>query len=318
MPAHHHQHHQATTTFAAPQQQLINVYTSGFKTALKIHPSAVAHLPSVNPAYYVLCSNYDAANPKSPNSCRMGDSCKFVHADTSSAREHTVHVNFAWQSLESCTYERFPAGKEMHVATPNCNVVVDVMDSCFVLKTKALQGATKLTHCAHYYFNRTCNLGPDCHFVHAVYVDPTAVPGQRAPVPSQMGDGREAQLSKRQREAAAASSVAATPRRAPFVTHATPQQQRFAAAAAPVVPKAVAAPVAPAPAPAPAVVATPVSTPKAAVEGSAKPTAAAAARLPRSPSSSSCPSESSTSTHRHSYRYDPYSKTQPMLVLCCA
>ena len=30
---------------------------------------------------------------------------------------------------------------------------------------------TPLSHCAHYYLRRQCDLGSDCKFIHAVYVD---------------------------------------------------------------------------------------------------------------------------------------------------
>eukprot|EP00331_Platyophrya_macrostoma_P030333 CAMPEP_0176446468 /NCGR_PEP_ID=MMETSP0127-20121128/24348_1 /TAXON_ID=938130 /ORGANISM="Platyophrya macrostoma, Strain WH" /LENGTH=258 /DNA_ID=CAMNT_0017832517 /DNA_START=74 /DNA_END=852 /DNA_ORIENTATION=- len=35
--------------------------------------------------------------------------------------------------------------------------------------------AGPLSHCAHYYFNRMCNRGERCNFIHAVHVDPTIV-----------------------------------------------------------------------------------------------------------------------------------------------
>jgi len=87
------------------------------------------------------------------------------------------------------TYERYQAGRTLHVAAPHDAATSDVMESRFALKTKALEQrfVTTLTHCAHYYFNRTCNLGSECRFVHAVFIDPQARPGQRAPPPSAMG-----------------------------------------------------------------------------------------------------------------------------------
>merc|ERR1719502_2133010 len=79
------------------------------------------------------------------------------------------------------------------------------MDSHMALKTQAL--ATKrrpLTHCAHYYYNRTCNLGAECQFVHAVFVDPDAKDHQRAPVPAQLGRGRGGDAPSPKKNAAAA------------------------------------------------------------------------------------------------------------------
>jgi hypothetical protein len=178
------------------------VYAPGFKYVLNLPREAIVHLPpaSLNVTRLVLCSNYDARDPH--RSCTMGERCKFVHADTGRAREHNIHVNYAWRSLDEITYERFDAGTDLHVCPPNSKLPSDVMDSGLVLKTKALESTRRpLSHCAHYYFNRTCNLGSDCHFIHAVFIDPTAKQHQRAPVPSQLGEGRELQLSKRQKEA---------------------------------------------------------------------------------------------------------------------
>jgi hypothetical protein len=94
-----------------------------------------------------------------------------------------AHVNYAWRSLDDVTYARHAAGDAVHVAAPNCGVEVDVMDSGSLIVTKALESNRRpLTHCAHYYLNRRCNLGPDCRFVHAVFVNENARPRQRAPV----------------------------------------------------------------------------------------------------------------------------------------
>lgn len=147
----------------------------------------------------VLCGKFD---PTRPRSCLMGDRCNFVHADTRSVPRRTVHINYAWRDLAEVKYECFPPGRPLHVAAPGAKEVTDIMDSAMVLKTKALdatasQDRTVLTHCAHYYLNRTCNLGSDCQFIHAVYLDPTARPHQRAPAPTQMGRGAsEAQVIK--------------------------------------------------------------------------------------------------------------------------
>jgi hypothetical protein len=176
------------------------VYAPGFTMVLDIPTADVHHMPShQNVSRLVLCANYDARNPAS--SCAMHNRCKFVHANVARAREHSIHVNYAWRSLTDVTYERFVSGQALHVAPPNSKVSSDVMDSDMALKTKALASKRRpLSHCAHYYFNRTCNLGAECQFVHAVFIDPSAKDHQRAPVPSQLGEGRELQLSKKQRE----------------------------------------------------------------------------------------------------------------------
>jgi hypothetical protein len=182
-------------------QRPVSVYAPGFKFVLELPADKIHHMPptSLNVTRLVLCANFDARNPAS--SCPMGNKCKFVHADTTHIERRSIHVNYAWRSLESVTYDRFPAGQMLHVAPPNSKIASDVMDSDMALKTKALVSKRRpLSHCAHYYFNRTCNLGAECQFIHAVFIDPTAKDFQRAPVPSQLGEGRELQLSKKQRE----------------------------------------------------------------------------------------------------------------------
>jgi hypothetical protein len=177
----------------------ISVYTPGFASVVNLPLNAVSHLPQGPSNRLVLCANYSVSNP---SSCAMGSTCRFVHADTRAAKSRPIHVNYAWRSVAEIEYECFPPGQVLRVAPPNSKIASDVMNSELVLKTKALTSQRRpLSHCAHYYFNRTCNMGPDCQFVHAVFIDPTAKLHQRAPVPSQLGEGRELQLSKKQREA---------------------------------------------------------------------------------------------------------------------
>jgi len=137
-------------------------------------------------ADFITCPAFSPANPEA--SCPMGSRCHFVHVDTAHVKDHPIHVNYAWRSLEDVTYDRYLSGHRLEVAPPNFAVTADVMDSGLVLKTKALTSTRRtLSHCAHYYFNRTCNLGAECRFVHAVFLDPTAKDHQRAPAPVQLG-----------------------------------------------------------------------------------------------------------------------------------
>lgn len=214
------------------------VYSPGFGEVLTIQARDVHQMPpsALNVTRMVLCANYTANAPTT--SCAMGSRCKFVHADTSRARKQAIHVNYAWRSVEEVSYDRFPAGETFEVAPPNSKVATDVMDSHMTLMTKALDSKRRpLSHCAHFYFNRACNLGADCQFIHAVFIDPTAKPHQRAPVPSQLGEGRELQLSKKQREMrqSAARAVlldgAATPAAASVVSSVLPTPRCAAAAA---------------------------------------------------------------------------------------
>jgi hypothetical protein len=181
----------------------MHVYAPGFKAVLSIPATEVRHLPppQLNVTRLVLCANYDPRNPE--GSCPMGARCKFVHADATACPQHEIHVNYAWRSLDECIYERFTPGQVLHVAAPNSKLTGDVMDSQLALKTKALESTRRpLSHCAHYYFNRTCNLGGDCRFIHAVFIDPNAKEHQRAPAPTQLGREHHHHMYRQQRAAA--------------------------------------------------------------------------------------------------------------------
>ena len=171
---------------AAAKQQ---VYRPDFLTVLHIPTGDVHHFPPahLNITRLVLCSNYGLAS-----GCAMGARCKFVHASTDNATEQPVHVNYAWRTADLVTYERFPAGETFEVAPPNSQTVNEVLASELALKTKALESTRRpLSHCAHYYFNRTCTLGPDCQFIHAVCIDEAAADFQRAPKPSRHYESKE-------------------------------------------------------------------------------------------------------------------------------
>ena len=176
------------------------LFTAGFERLVSIPLSGIYHIPQKCSAkHLVLCARFDPAQPT--NSCPLLDSCTYVHADVSTGTECSgAHVNYAWRSLNAVTYSRFAAGRSLRVAPPSTREVIDVMDSSAALKTRALESKrATLQHCAHYYFDRCCDLGSECSFVHAVFIDPNARPFQRAPVPRQLGHGRELLLTKRQR-----------------------------------------------------------------------------------------------------------------------
>ena len=171
-----------------PEKTIQQVYAPGFTHVINVRQSLVSHIPSasLNVTRLVLCTNYDPAEPAT--SCKMGSLCKFVHADARGAKQHEIHVNYAWRCVEDVEYERFAPGKVLEVVAPNGKSIGDVMDSQMALKTKALTSKRRpLSHCAHYYFNRTCHLGADCQFIHAVFIDPNAKDHARAPVPAQLG-----------------------------------------------------------------------------------------------------------------------------------
>jgi len=134
----------------------------------------------------VLCPKWDVDNPT--DSCPLAQRCRHVHADIRGLSSFEVHINYAWRALKEVKYARHAPGVLVEVAAPNSHSSIDVVDSGFLLLTKALDSSRRpLTHCAHYYYNRQCNLGSQCRFVHAVFVDPAAGTLRRAPAPVQLG-----------------------------------------------------------------------------------------------------------------------------------
>ena len=82
---------------------------------------------------------------------------------------------------------------------PNQRAPMEGVRSEYVLVTKgsasAESGSGAMSHCAHYYFNRVCNRGPACQFIHRVHIDPTAKPNQRAPAPRAVPGSRGSPFS---------------------------------------------------------------------------------------------------------------------------
>ena len=138
------------------------------------------------------CIDFDAGR------CTRGQTCRYVHANVEGLPPLPTHVNFAWRSLDACTFPRLPPGNVYDVAAPNSARAVDRIPSEAMLVTRATETRRRLTHCAHYYFNRSCRMGAQCGFVHAVYVDDEAKLYQLAPGPSEMPD-RPQVPSKKQR-----------------------------------------------------------------------------------------------------------------------
>jgi hypothetical protein len=139
----------------------------------------------------VLCPAFDPAFP-SLTECPLGAACRHVHADVTGLPLIEVHVNYAWRSLEDVAYPRHEAGTVVQVAPPNTHRTIDAIDTGLMLRTHALSAPRRpLSHCAHYYFNRECNLGCECRFVHAVFIDSATRPCRlrRAPAPFQLGRG---------------------------------------------------------------------------------------------------------------------------------
>ena len=185
-------------------EELLSVHDPEFKTLMTIPRSAVHHLP---PAHLeisrlVLCRKYDAKYPE--DSCPKGTACKFVHADVNSSEVVTqsIHVNYAWRSLEEVVYNRLPPGEAIEVTAPNKRPPTQYLPTEIVLATKGAlnrhSARGPLSHCAHYYFNRMCNRGDRCNFIHTVHLDPNAAPFQRAPRVSHLEPVQEHQRKKEQ------------------------------------------------------------------------------------------------------------------------
>jgi hypothetical protein len=179
---------------SAPGRQGLTfpVYTKGFRAVYHVPWTNVFHLPEgyASGRHVVVCNRFDPLNPDS--SC-PSLACTFAHVDIRAVQPCPIHVNFAWRSLQAVKYKRCPPGLVFDIKQPNCRMTVDRMDSSCILQTQgsSRSNPTKVSHCAHYYYNRVCHLGPECQFIHAVFIDPEARPGQRAPIPSVLGGGRE-------------------------------------------------------------------------------------------------------------------------------
>ncbi|CAM38087.2 conserved hypothetical protein [Leishmania braziliensis MHOM/BR/75/M2904] len=160
---------------SAGQETHVSVYDSDFEALLSIPASQVLHRPSssLGVSRLVLCRKFTLENP---TSCSKGDLCKFVHADIRKVSRCSIHVNYAWRNLSLCTYPRLPAGDEVTVLAPNERPPSEVISSERILVTRGStnwrEHTAPLSHCAHYYFNRMCNRGKRCNFIHAVHVDP--------------------------------------------------------------------------------------------------------------------------------------------------
>ena len=159
----------------------VEVYGPQYSCVYRVPLADVSHMPPehLQLTRLVLCGHHLAAS----GSCGLGSDCKFVHADLSRATVlPSIHINYAYRSLDDVEYSRFAPGYLLRVSQPNGKAPVAYIPSECCLRTRAnVAHHRQLSHCAHYYYNRTCHLGDQCQFVHAVYVDPAATRHQRAP-----------------------------------------------------------------------------------------------------------------------------------------
>jgi hypothetical protein len=170
--------------------QTYEVYDPNFRSVLTIPRDFIVHLPpsSFNISRLVLCRNYTEFDH-----CAKAHNCKFVHADIShkDVKIAPIHVNYAWRSEDLCTYPRLEAGATIRVLEPNGRPPTELIPSNRLLVTRGAMAAMEnpgqaSSHCAHYHYNRICNRGETCSFIHCVHVDPTASDLQKAPAPNSM------------------------------------------------------------------------------------------------------------------------------------
>ncbi|RNF04464.1 uncharacterized protein Tco025E_07958 [Trypanosoma conorhini] len=160
------------------QNGCVLVVDSALTHIYMVPSHSVVHLPPAkSPASRVMfCRNYKRFEA---DSCAMGKSCKFVHADVDlgTLKAQAIHVNYTWRNEEFCMYKRLPPGDFLDVLLPNGKPPAVRFRSEYILATRGAYSACKVkaqapSHCAHYYFNYLCNRGEDCGFIHALYVDP--------------------------------------------------------------------------------------------------------------------------------------------------
>lgn len=136
--------------------------------------------------------------------------CPFVHAEIADLPFQETHVNYYLPAClavdgDASNYERLPGGKWVRVCAPNCIDTFDVIETNRLLRTEGSdqlwseltqvvagaspvevllkndEGAadaaslhrpmmTNVSHCAHFYFNRVCNRGSRCKFMHALSI----------------------------------------------------------------------------------------------------------------------------------------------------
>jgi len=141
------------------------------------------------------------ASKNRPVLCGKGDSCphattgtcRFTHADLRNASTKAIHVNYAWKSVDECTYPRLSPGAIFPLREPTSanSSILDAVPSECVLKTRCqLTEGRPASRCAHFYYGRECHLGNKCDFAHVIHLDPDARPYEKAPAPASFGRAR--------------------------------------------------------------------------------------------------------------------------------
>jgi hypothetical protein len=126
------------------------------------------------------------------------------------------HVYHQWTTIE-VPYPRYDAGPPVRVALPNQRKPFARFARHHLIQTKALdKGRGLYYHCAHY-LRGVCDLGDQCTFIHAVFVQPTSASDPRVmlpPTPSSVGLSR-ASWSAGRTEATTSTISAVLPSQTP-------------------------------------------------------------------------------------------------------
>ncbi|KAG5507665.1 hypothetical protein JKF63_06614 [Porcisia hertigi] len=167
---------QATLHEMLSTKAVLEVFDPDFKLIYNVPTSCVVHLPParLNITRLVLCRNY---RPHEPQSCAMGGSCKFVHADCNYTKleAHPIHVNYIWRHETFCTYPRMPAGEKLEVIQLDGQSIVIASERVLLTAGASAQTPARNTApmcCDSYENSGMCNCGERCSFIHVVHVDP--------------------------------------------------------------------------------------------------------------------------------------------------
>lgn len=168
----------------------LTVYNAEMTHCYTVPQDRVAFVPSPisKDRQLSLCPEYTESA-----TCPRGESCTGVHANVDGLEKLAIHINFAWKDAESVSYARLTPGETLSILAPNNRPPMEQLASELILVTKgslshqqdpsSVPPPRPLSHCAHYYFNRVCNRGEQCSFIHAVNIDATSVHGQLAMAP---------------------------------------------------------------------------------------------------------------------------------------
>lgn len=185
----------ATSAPGRCQKKLIDLYDSDL-TVVSINTPvhSLEHVPSHDQRErdqhppFVVCREYE-----STGSCRRGNECSNVHGVMSAdPPPKLVHVNLLCETLESARYPRLSPGAILCIMAPNGRPPAQEVASEFIFVTQGstmsslVENSTShkpLSHCAHFYFNRVCNRGADCSFIHVVSIGDARITTTAAPSP---------------------------------------------------------------------------------------------------------------------------------------